>query len=63
MDYQLSDFNCCPRCTTSESEGRVVNEDCFIEAANVWLKYVKCLNCGWRHEVKAVPNRKAVVLK
>ena len=52
MEYQLEDFRCCPKCTTSVSKGTVVQEDCFVEKVNVWLTYVKCINCGWRHEIK-----------
>lgn len=63
MDYQLNDFTCCPRCTTKGSAGFLVNEDCYIKDADVWLKYIKCVNCGWHHEVKALPTRKMVMTK
>jgi transcription elongation factor Elf1 len=58
MEYQLKDFDCCPKCC-----GHVVHDDCFIEHANVWLRYIKCINCGWRYEVKTPFHRKMVVLK
>lgn len=58
MEYQLSDFHCCPKCC-----GFLVDEDTFVQGPDLWLKYIKCLNCGWRRETKAIPMRKKVIRK
>ena len=52
MDYQLDDLECCPRCTINGSKGRLTEDPCFVEKENRWLLYIRCLNCGWRYEVK-----------
>lgn len=38
-------LKCCPKC-----EGCLTPEDALVAEEDVWLHYVKCINCGWRIE-------------
>ena len=64
MEYQLNDFTCCPKCTTSVSKGRLVEDPCFVDGPiSKWLMYIKCINCGWRYELKTNSPGNMVVFK
>jgi hypothetical protein len=45
------EFPCCPKCSNAESLGLLVDDDCYLEAVSMWLRYKKCVNCGWRIEI------------
>jgi hypothetical protein len=44
-------FPCCPKCTNSFSMGTLLDDDCYLEATSMWLRFKKCVNCGWRIEI------------
>ena len=46
----MDDIPFCPKCSIEGSPGCVDFDDAFVENANFWIRYWKCLNCGWRLE-------------
>ena len=45
------EFPCCPKCSNDESLGLLLDDDCYLEQTSMWLRYKKCVNCGWRIEI------------
>ncbi len=41
----MDEFPFCPKCT-----GCIDHDDAYVESLNLWIRYLKCLNCGWRLE-------------
>lgn len=42
----LENMEKCPKCG-----GFIVNDEHYDAPEEIWISYIKCVNCGWRAEV------------
>jgi len=51
-----TDLPHCPRCSNKTSNGFLMEEDVFCDVQGMegmWLRYAKCVNCGWQVEMNS----------